>query len=177
MNTKGFTLMELLITVLILGILMSMALPQYTRSLERSRATEAMTGLKALNDAVYAYAAERDGEDRCPASFNKLLITLPGDLGEDGSTLTTNDFVYRLNAATGALVPGTDCPGVTATRRGGAKYDYVIWNPYVVGTAGKGTSLACTSPGNQKTSLAVCESLNLYTQDASPYAPVEVPEE
>ncbi len=37
---KGFTLIELMITVLIVGILASVALPQYTRALERSRAAE-----------------------------------------------------------------------------------------------------------------------------------------
>lgn len=169
MNRKGFTLMELLITVLIIGILTSIALPQYTRSLERSRATEAMTGLKALNDAVYAYAAERDSSDMCPASFSKLLISLPGTISEDGTILTTRDFRYLLGAATGALVPGTDCNGVVAQRLGGTKYDYIIWNPYIVGTAGKGSSLACTSPGEIPESIAVCESLGLYTENTSPY--------
>ena len=169
MNTKGFTLMELLITVLILGILMTIALPQYTRSLERSRATEAMTGIKALNDAVYAYAAERDSSNMCPDSFRRLLITLPGTLSTSGDVITTKDFTYTLNAATSALVPGTDCPGVVAQRQGGSKYDYIIWNPYVVGTAGQGVSLACTSPSGETSSIDVCESLGLYTAGATPY--------
>ncbi len=172
MNKKGFTLMELLVTVLILGILTSVALPQYMRSLERARATEAMTGLKALNDAVYAYAAGRTGPDSCPTLFRKLSITVPGTLGTDAEgreVLRSKDFEYRLNAATGAIIPGTDCSGVTATRLGVAKYDYVIWNPYVGGRAGRGASLACFSPGDLETSRGVCDSLDLYTPDATPY--------
>lgn len=174
MNQKGFTLMELLVTVMILGILTSIAVPQYMRSLERARATEAMTGLKALNDAVYAYAAGRPGFAGCPTQFKKLSVTMPGSVTTVGGreVLRSKDFEYTLNAATGALIPGTDCPGVTAKRLGVAKYDYVIWNPFIKGTSGKGASLACFSPDNLETSRAVCDSLDLYTAGATPYASV-----
>lgn len=166
-NRRGFTLVEVLTVVLIVGVLTSIALPQYTRSIERSRATEAMVGLKALNDAVYAYAAGRTGANACPLSFKKLATVMPGSLSGDGSTLTTKDFVYTINSASNALIPGTDCAGVTAKRNAGTKYDYVIWNPYVSGTNGKPSSLRCTS--SSKKSIEICNSLDLYVEGAKPY--------
>ena len=51
MNQKGFTLIELLVVVLIIGILSSVALPQYTKTVEKSRMSEARSMLKSLREA------------------------------------------------------------------------------------------------------------------------------
>ncbi|ACC98649.1 PilE-like protein [Elusimicrobium minutum Pei191] len=52
---KGFTLIELLVVVLIIGILAAIALPQYNKTVEKSRATEAFINLKAMADAEEIY--------------------------------------------------------------------------------------------------------------------------
>ena len=47
-NKKGFTLIELLVVVLIIGILASVALPQYFKVVEKSRSAEGVSQCAAI---------------------------------------------------------------------------------------------------------------------------------
>lgn len=150
----GFTLLELLVTVMIIGILSSIALPNYSRSVEKARATEAMNIIKSANDAVYAFASERN---RCPDDFKKLVVEIPGTK-TSATVITGKFFEYRLNAATSAPIPGTGCGGVVAKRTSGDIY--CIWNPYHAEAGGKRT-LACTS--STARGQNICKSMGIYT--------------
>ena len=58
MNKKGFTLMELMAVVMIIGILTSVALPQYRKVVDRSRFTKAQVMAKSMYDSCQRLISE-----------------------------------------------------------------------------------------------------------------------
>ena len=71
---KGFTLLELLVVVLIIGILAAVALPQYQKSVQRSRNAQ----LKAVLNALYQ--AEKNyflANGQYSYNFDELAVDLP----------------------------------------------------------------------------------------------------
>lgn len=156
MNRQGFTLTEVLAVVIIVGVLAAIALPNYARTVERSRAAEAMTDVKAVNDAIYAFFSERN---TCPSSFSQLAVALPVD-DLHTNTINTRYFTLSIAAEDTTRIPGTDCYGAKATRRDGGPFDYYIWNPYERSAHDRRFALRCN--GTNAKSIAVCESLGMY---------------
>ncbi len=52
---RGFTLIELLIVMVIVGVMVAVALPQYRRSLERSRGIEGLAKTRAAAEQLAAH--------------------------------------------------------------------------------------------------------------------------
>lgn len=97
---KAFTLIELLVVVLIIGILSAIALPQYEKAVEKSRAAEPMTLLNALGKAqeVY-YMANGTYAD----SFNLLDVEIPSSYqpSDKCTVFVTTDCVANQDWAIG----------------------------------------------------------------------------
>ena len=73
-NKKAFTLVELLVVVLIIGILAAIAVPQYRKAVLKSQSMQAVTLLKSLVDAEEAYYLAH-GE--YTGNLSELDITFP----------------------------------------------------------------------------------------------------
>jgi prepilin-type N-terminal cleavage/methylation domain-containing protein len=56
---RGFTLIELITTVIIIAILVSMAVPTYNKAVENAREREARTGLELIYNAQKLYRVDK----------------------------------------------------------------------------------------------------------------------
>ncbi len=72
--SKRFTLIELLVVVLIIGILAAVALPQYTKSVDKTRMTETLAITTAIFNAAERYKLANES---WPTSLDDLDITIP----------------------------------------------------------------------------------------------------
>lgn len=82
---KGFTLIELMVVVLIIGILSSVALPQYQKAILKSRAAEAWTNLGTIQKSVTTYCLENRRSVSTYAGIRNLLSVKVKD---------SNNFTY-----------------------------------------------------------------------------------
>ncbi len=81
----GFTLIELLVVVLIIGILASVALPQYELAVEKSRSAEPLAVLKSIRDAQELFYLA-----------NNTYATDPSQL--DIEVPSSRNWDYRINS-------------------------------------------------------------------------------
>ena len=93
---RGFTLIELLVVVLIIGILVSVALPQYNLAVEKSKVAEAMSVIKSIAQSREVY---RLANGNLPFDFGELDIDIPGE-DDDGECVITKNWRYCIDVGT-----------------------------------------------------------------------------
>ncbi len=71
-KTKGFTLVEIMIVVLIIGILMAIAVPNFIRARENSRKSTCIANLKQIDSAKEQWAMDNKKADADPCAFTDL---------------------------------------------------------------------------------------------------------
>jgi prepilin-type N-terminal cleavage/methylation domain-containing protein len=101
-NQSGFTLVELMVVVAIIGILATIAIPQYSKFQAKARQSEAKVGLTGLSTAEQSFQAEQGGYTSC---LTDVGFALAG-----GKRIYTVGFSALNQYKNGSFNP-TSCPG------------------------------------------------------------------
>ena len=88
---KAFTLVELLVVVLIIGILAAIALPQYKKATIKSRFVQSKIMTKALAQAEEVFFL---ANGKYATSFDKLDISMPSDYIKRSSAQTSDTLFF-----------------------------------------------------------------------------------
>jgi len=111
---KGFTLIELMIVVAIIGILAAIAIPAYTRFTCRAKQTEAKSSLKAIVVAEDSYRGE----------FDTYLAGAQAQLPIIGFVIAGTSSRYDYNVTSSTL----NTFQATALGKSGSDQDTDLWS-------------------------------------------------
>ena len=155
---KGFTLIELLVVVLIIGILSSVALPQYTKAVRKARIVEARTILSSLIKAEDLYILENG--NTYWNSWEDLSIEVPTE---------TKNWTFHQEEC----IPGSNgkvgC-GVYAEPKWESGYQIECWSPnYDGGSDDFSGSCFCSTLLDSEEGVKICKSLGTYEEDYDRY--------
>ena len=102
-KNKGFTLIELMIVVAIIGIMAAIAIPNFISYMCKSKQTEAKTNLGAIATSQEAYAAETNTYS---TSFTTIGFVTKGSPRYTYTIDTANSTAFR-GIATSTAINGT----------------------------------------------------------------------
>jgi type II secretion system protein G len=136
---KGFTIVELLIVIVVIGILAALVITTFTGIQQKARNTERQTDIKAIHGQVEAYYAQ-NGKYPTLANINDATWRSTNMKGLDAEALkdpkgsdqtlvaspAANAYAYDVQKSGGGACDNTtnDCATytLTATNEGGGTY-------------------------------------------------------
>ena len=114
---KGFTLIELMITLVIAAVLASIALPSYFQFVRESRRGDAITSLQQIIGQQALFYGNSSGGVYTNNVTNLGLVAVGGDTSRTMSQ--DNFYTLQLGQCDGGATPLTECVSVTATAGSG----------------------------------------------------------
>ncbi|MGN0016487.1 MAG: type IV pilin protein [Candidatus Avelusimicrobium sp.] len=145
---KGFTLIELLVVVLIIGILSSVALPQYQAAVAKSRLSAMIPNVRSLKEGMEMYYLANGSYPADNAPFSADVEVGVGCSGYD----TTGWIVCPNNVLYDRLDDGDlTVSGINVN----VKLAYAIWLEH----SSHSNEIRCLARASDKTANQVCKSM------------------
>ncbi|MEM0913756.1 MAG: prepilin-type N-terminal cleavage/methylation domain-containing protein [Planctomycetota bacterium] len=104
-KAQGFTLVEILIVVVILGILAAIVIPQFTSASEQAKASSLVSQLQTIRSQLELYQIQHNGNYPTIAQLNLaanpwgVMVDRTDENGTIGTTDGTHDFGPYLQKA------------------------------------------------------------------------------
>jgi len=136
MKQRGFTLMELMMVVAIIGILAAIAIPSYQESVRKSRRAEARAQLLEVAQYMQRFYSQNDS---FAATKDGTAVAVPSDLARVPRTAASGAQSYTISfsaPATGASNPGLASFKIQAVRQSGGPVDGDKFGDFTLGNTG-----------------------------------------
>ena len=115
-NHKGFTLLEIIVSVITVGVLASLALPRFGLTIERVRSSEGVKILTALKDAQAVYNYENGVYTN---NIDDLEVAIPDPVRNFNQPIVyATDPVASIERNTGAYTLCIDSDGTVKCDNG-----------------------------------------------------------
>jgi type IV pilus assembly protein PilA len=98
----GFSLVELLVVMLILGLLAAIAIPLYLNQVDKAEDADAKATTRAAQTAIEVYATQHDGRftGADESALHDIEVSIPGDAPLALSNISENTYTVTVTSRT-----------------------------------------------------------------------------